>query len=64
MLRAAVSRMLLCLYLSGGRLLICPECAHEWAAVAPSDLAADVRDSVGNVLCDGDTVTVVKDLKL
>ena len=48
--------------------LICPECAHEW----PKDsLAADadaaprvVRDSVGNELKDGDTVTVIKDLKV
>ncbi|NVO55754.1 alkylphosphonate utilization protein [Rhodobacteraceae bacterium B1Z28] len=45
-------------------LLICPECAHEWVAGSPSDQAAEVHDSVGNVLSDGDTVTVVKDLKL
>lgn len=52
-----------------GSLLICPECAHEWSADAPqaSDAAADdtvIRDSAGNVLQDGDTVTVIKDLKL
>lgn len=43
-------------------LLNCPECGHEWA---PSAAAEDViRDSVGNPLADGDTVTVIKDLKL
>lgn len=48
-----------------GALLICPECAHEWA---PGEAAAEgekgVRDSVGNPLADGDTVTVIKDLKV
>ena len=48
-----------------GALLVCPECAHEWA---PGDAAADgpkvVKDSVGNPLADGDTVTVIKDLKV
>lgn len=45
---------------------ICPECGHEW----PKDQAAAaeggdvVRDSVGNVLEDGDTVVVIKDLKV
>ena len=50
-----------------GDLLICPECAHEWqpgAAAASDDDAKVVRDSVGNVLQDGDTVTVIKDLKI
>lgn len=51
-----------------GALYICPECAHEWAvdsAAAPAEPAAKVyRDSAGNVLQDGDTVTVIKDLKL
>jgi len=46
---------------------ICPECAHEWSAQA-SDSADEgkkvYRDSAGNVLQDGDTVTVIKDLKL
>lgn len=49
-------------------LLICPECAHEWPAAGPDTAAEDaaeiIRDSVGNVLADGDTVTVIKDLKL
>ncbi|HCW19845.1 MULTISPECIES: zinc ribbon domain-containing protein YjdM [Achromobacter] len=46
---------------------VCPECAHEWSAqdAAPSDDDARVyRDSAGNVLQDGDTITVIKDLKL
>ncbi|MEN4922460.1 zinc ribbon domain-containing protein YjdM [Achromobacter spanius] len=50
-----------------GSLFVCPECAHEWPAQAEaaSDDAAKVyRDSAGNVLQDGDTVTVIKDLKL
>ena len=51
-----------------GSLLICPECAHEWTAAASqaSEAADDtvIRDSAGNVLQDGDTITVIKDLKL
>ena len=51
-----------------GALLVCPECAHEWAAGnGETDAAPEegvVRDSVGNVLADGDTVTVVKSLKM
>lgn len=46
-------------------LLNCPECGHEWSASAEGgDDTAAVRDSVGNILSDGDTVTVIKDLKL
>lgn len=45
-------------------LLTCPECGHEWSADAPAGDTTEVRDSVGNVLSDGDTVTVIKDLKL
>ncbi len=57
-----------------GALLVCPECAHEWSASAETDAAAGtdtatdaaavIKDAVGNVLADGDTVTVVKDLKI
>ena len=53
-----------------GALLVCPECAHEWSASAVTDAdagadaAAVIKDAVGNVLADGDTVTVVKDLKI
>lgn len=50
-----------------GALLICPECAHEWSAGAealPGDEEKVYRDAVGNLLQDGDTVTVIKDLKV
>ncbi len=45
---------------------VCPECAHEWpqAAQVATETARVVRDSVGNPLQDGDTVTVIKDLKV
>ncbi len=44
-------------------LFICPECGHEWSPAAAAT-ESEVRDSVGNVLADGDTVTVIKDLKI
>ncbi len=44
--------------------MTCPECGHEWEPGASSDAAPVVRDSVGNVLQDGDSVTVIKDLKV
>jgi protein PhnA len=50
-----------------GALLVCPECAHEWSADATVDsgtAAAVIKDAVGNILADGDTVTVIKDLKI
>lgn len=49
-----------------GAMLVCPECGHEWAPrqSEAADDAKVVRDAVGNVLQDGDTVTVIKDLKL
>ncbi|MGQ7844307.1 zinc ribbon domain-containing protein YjdM [Granulosicoccus sp. 3-233] len=49
-----------------GTMLVCPECAHEWSATdnAPDDDAGSVRDANGNPLVDGDTVTVIKDLKV
>ena len=50
-----------------GEQLVCPECAHEWprnAAVEATAGARVVRDANGNVLQDGDSVTVVKDLKV
>lgn len=50
-----------------GTLYICPECAHEWpiaAAAEAPEQAKQVRDAVGNPLQDGDTVTVIKDLKV
>lgn len=49
-----------------GVLLVCPECAHEWnpEETDENDGSGVIKDSVGNVLSDGDTVTVVKDLKV
>jgi protein PhnA len=47
-------------------LYVCPECAYEWSAqvATGADEIAPVRDSSGNTLQDGDTVTVIKDLKI
>jgi protein PhnA len=45
-----------------GSLLICPECGHEWTAGA--DAPPQVTDAHGAVLADGDTVVVIKDLKV
>jgi len=47
-----------------GALLICPECGHEWSATAEASAEKVWRDANGNVLADGDTVTVIKDLKV
>lgn len=50
-----------------GALLVCPMCGFEWAAETDEESAAAdgvVRDAVGNVLADGDTVTIVKGLKV
>ncbi|CBL43829.1 alkylphosphonate uptake protein [gamma proteobacterium HdN1] len=49
-----------------GALLICPECAHEWPKDGESESANKkiIRDANGNELADGDTVTVIKDLKV
>tara|TARA_Y100000052_G_scaffold27554_2_gene36261 strand:- start:7777 stop:8112 length:336 start_codon:yes stop_codon:yes gene_type:complete len=48
-----------------GALFVCPECAHEWSGAEPVEADEPVwRDSVGNILQDGDTVTVIKDLKV
>ncbi|WSJ92033.1 zinc ribbon domain-containing protein YjdM [Streptomyces sp. NBC_01320] len=52
-----------------GALLVCPECGHEWspASAEPAGGTEDdgmIRDAVGNVLADGDTVTVTKTLKV
>lgn len=46
---------------------VCPECAHEWAKDEAAESAENepvVLDANGNVLNDGDTVTVIKDLKV
>ena len=50
-----------------GNMLVCPECAHEWSPNDTSDAAQDellVTDANGNRLSDGDSVTVIKDLKV
>jgi protein PhnA len=49
-----------------GAMLVCPECAHEWSAATAiaTDGPRVYKDANGNVLEDGDTVTVIKDLKL
>ena len=48
-----------------GANLVCPECGHEWSvqAGAAAETARVYRDAAGNILQDGDTVTVIKDLK-
>ena len=45
---------------------VCPECAHEWSIDGTDDDEDNqvIRDSNGNLLQDGDTVTVIKDLKV
>ena len=49
-----------------GAQLVCPECGHEWSAEAPvsGDEERVIKDANGNLLQDGDTVTVIKDLKV
>ncbi|QPF72811.1 alkylphosphonate utilization protein [Roseateles sp. DAIF2] len=53
-----------------GAQLICPECGHEWSVQGPDTAATEearvilIKDAVGNILQDGDTVTVIKDLKI
>ncbi len=50
-----------------GALYVCPECAHEWSPQAAGEAVEAARvwkDANGNVLQDGDSVTVIKDLKI
>lgn len=49
-----------------GALLVCPECAFEWSPdeVSGEPAPAAVKDAFGTVLSDGDSVTIVKDLKV
>ena len=50
-----------------GELYVCPECAHEWPKAAAEEANGDelvVKDVNGNLLADGDSVTVIKDLKI
>ncbi|MBP6408494.1 MAG: alkylphosphonate utilization protein [Fusobacteriaceae bacterium] len=49
-----------------GNLLVCPECAYEWSLESAEDTesAKVVKDANGNILNDGDSITVIKDLKV
>ncbi|MEJ2362206.1 MAG: zinc ribbon domain-containing protein YjdM [Gammaproteobacteria bacterium] len=49
-----------------GEMYVCPECAHEWSKHASENQEEVhvVRDAFGNELKDGDSVTVIKDLKV
>lgn len=50
-----------------GAILVCPECAHEWSLSGEAVSVEErriVRDAYGNELCDGDSITVIKDLKV
>ena len=50
-----------------GAMLVCPECAHEWTADTKTENVDEVRaikDAHGNVLHNGDTVSIIKDLKV
>ncbi len=47
-----------------GNLLVCPECAHEWTPSTETEEENVIKDSNGNILKDGDTITVIKDLKV
>lgn len=49
-----------------GAFFICPECTYEWSKdeVNNSELALEIRDANGAILQDGDSVTVIKDLKV
>ncbi|PAE19553.1 alkylphosphonate utilization protein [Bacillus sp. 7504-2] len=47
-----------------GALLVCPECTHEWTLTSEVEEEKIYKDANGNVLRDGDTVTVIKDLKV
>ncbi|MEY8191574.1 zinc ribbon domain-containing protein YjdM [Peribacillus simplex] len=50
-----------------GSLFVCPECAHEWGVEPETengDQKKTIKDANGNALNDGDTVTVIKDLKV
>ncbi|MGZ5279036.1 MAG: zinc ribbon domain-containing protein YjdM [Pseudobdellovibrionaceae bacterium] len=53
-----------------GNLWICPECNHEWSQFSAADTGEpevqdnSIRDSNGNILADGDSVTVIKELRI
>jgi protein PhnA len=48
-------------------MFVCPECGHEWSQIAAEgtdEKEKQVRDANGNLLQDGDSITVIKDLKV
>lgn len=47
-----------------GNLFVCSECGHEWSKDASAEGSFVIKDANGTVLQDGDTVTVIKDLKV
>ena len=50
-----------------GSLFVCPECGHEWTLELETENSESqkiIKDANGNVLNDGDSVTVIKDLKV
>ena len=53
-----------------GSMFVCPDCGHEWAKTGAVETAANdddvlvVKDAYGTVLQDGDSITIVKDLKV
>jgi len=50
-----------------GNMYVCPECAYEWSKDSPAESGEQAKvfkDAFGNVLQDGDTITVIKDLKV
>ena len=49
-----------------GSLLVCPECGHAWSVESNEETNEQnvIKDSNGNILNDGDTITVIKDLKV
>jgi protein PhnA len=47
-----------------GLLFVCPECAHEWSEADSNSDNNTIKDANGNPLQDGDSVTVIKDLKV
>lgn len=50
-----------------GSLFVCPECAYEWTSKIETENSEEeniIKDANGNILNDGDSVTVIKDLKV
>jgi len=53
-----------------GNLWVCPECANEWTAFSSQSVVTtpaddgSIRDAFGNILANGDTITILKDLKI